>query len=236
MSEKTKETLRRLKKNGFILCIATGRPPVTLPKFEDIQIDVFLTFNGCLCYTQTETIYSNAMPREDVKKVIQNAATLGRPVSVAGRDRLVANGWDQDLADYYALVDLELEASEDFDTVCMQEVYQVMLGSREDEHAAVVKGVDSVKISISWDRAIDVIPVSGGKGNGINKILEYFQLEQAQALAFGDGYNDLDMLKAVGTGVAMGNANEQLKILADDICAPVSEDGIYQYCISHGLI
>ena len=55
-------------------------------------------------------------------------------------------------------------------------------------------------------------------------------------MAFGDGYNDQEMLQVVGTGVAMGNAPEPLKEIADDVCGPVSEDGIYHYCIRHGLI
>ena len=55
-------------------------------------------------------------------------------------------------------------------------------------------------------------------------------------MAFGDSYNDIEMLQAVGTGVAMGNAPAQLKEIADDVCGRVSEDGIYRYCIEHGLI
>ena len=43
-------------------------------------------------------------------------------------------------------------------------------------------------------------------------------------------------LQKAGIGVAMGNAATRLKEVADDVCAPVSEDGIYHYCVEHGLI
>ena len=36
--------------------------------------------------------------------------------------------------------------------------------------------------------------------------------------------------------VAMGNAPEKIKAIADDVCGCISEDGIYNYCINHGLI
>ena len=70
----------------------------------------------------------------------------------------------------------------------------------------------------------------------IEKILAYDGLDAFQALAFGDSQNDLEMLQVVGTGVAMGNATAQLKAIAEDVCAPVAEDGIYYDCASHGLI
>ena len=76
----------------------------------------------------------------------------------------------------------------------------------------------------------------GGKGIGIEKMLAYYGLDKAEALAFGDGNNDREMLQAVGTGVAMENGSPELKALADEICGPVYEDGIYHYCADKGLI
>lgn len=55
-------------------------------------------------------------------------------------------------------------------------------------------------------------------------------------MAFGDGNNDIEMLRSVGTGVAMANASDDLKAVADEICKDVAEDGIYHYCLEKGLI
>lgn len=44
------------------------------------------------------------------------------------------------------------------------------------------------------------------------------------------------MIQAVGTGVAMENGSPRVKEIADDVCGHVSEDGIYHYCLAHGLI
>ncbi len=65
---------------------------------------------------------------------------------------------------------------------------------------------------------------------------EYYHLKKEEALAFGDGTNDIEMLQAVGTGVAMGNATNDVKDIADDICGSVAEDGIYFYCKKYHLI
>ena len=62
------------------------------------------------------------------------------------------------------------------------------------------------------------------------------RVKKENAIAFGDGSNDIEMLQAVGIGVAMGNATEDVKAAADVICGDVTEEGIYYYCIEHGLI
>lgn len=67
-------------------------------------------------------------------------------------------------------------------------------------------------------------------------MLEYYNLEKEEAIAFGDGNNDIEMLEAVGTAVAMANASDKLKEIATDICGHVSEDGVYHYCVEHQLI
>ena len=225
LSEKTVEALNRLKANGIRLCIATGRTPVSLPHFSGIEFDAFLTFNGSLCYNDTETIFSNPISPDDVQKLIRNADSLGRPVSVATKNRLAANGFDIDLSDYYSIAHLQLTVAEDFEQVSNEEVYQLLLGCRETDYSAILKDVDGAKIA-----------ANGGKGIGIQKVLEYYHLDKSEALAFGDGNNDIEMLLSVGTGVAMGNASPQLKEVADEICKDVAEDGIYDYCLTHGLI
>ncbi len=228
--------LQKLRQKGILLCIATGRAPCSLPDFGGFRFDAYCTFNGALCRTEDVTIFQNPLSCEAVDKIIENAAALGRPVSLALEDRLSANGLDRDLADYYTLADLILTVDENFDAARQENVYQIMLGCREEDFPAIIRDVPGVKLAVSWDRAVDVISATGGKGTGIRKIMEFYGLQPAQSLAFGDSYNDLELLQAAGTGVAMGNAAQALKDIADDICRSVSDDGIYRYCIEQGLI
>lgn len=99
-----------------------------------------------------------------------------------------------------------------------------------------MKDVTHAKIAAWWDRAVDIIPANGGKGAAIQRVLGYYHLNSEQAIAFGDGNNDIEMLKAVGTGVAMANSSEHLKEVADEVCGHAAQDGIYYYCLEHGLI
>ena len=236
ISGKMLETLIRLKKRNILLCIATGRTPITLPHIEGIEFDAFLTFNGSYCYTKEQDIFSSPIPADDVQTIIQNAASINRPVSIASKDRIAANGRDRDLVEYYAFAKLDVEVAENFEQLSHSEIYQIMLGCREADYPHLLRNTEQAKITAWWDRAADIIPAGSGKGIGVDKILAYYHLDRSQALAFGDGNNDLEMLQAVGCGVAMENGSARLKAAADDLCGHVAEDGIYHYCTAHGLI
>ena len=236
ISERTRFTLKHLQKNGIRICLATGRSPMALPQWPDLEFDAYLTFNGSLCYTHRETIFQKPIAEEDVQKIIQNAALLGRPVAVATRDTLAANGFDKDLADYYAFSHLILRESPEFLRISRQNIYQIMMGCQEADYPAILSGTSGVKIAAWWDRAIDIIPADGGKVRGIQAILSHFGLSKEDAMAFGDGNNDLEMLQAVGRGIAMGNASPALKAVADAVCGHEKGDGIFHYCMAHRLI
>lgn len=236
ITPKIRETLDKLRQKGVKLCIATGRSPVSLPAFAKEGFDAWLTFNGSYCYDRAGEIFSNPVDHADIRRVKENAARIGRPIAVATKDRMAANGWDQDLEDYYGFTEIPLEVASDFDAVCEEKVYQIMVGCREADYGQLLEGVTQSKIVAWWNRAADIIPQNGGKDLGVAKVLAHYGLAKEEALAFGDGNNDLEMLLAVGTGVAMGNGSAELKAVAAEICPPVSEDGVYQYCLEKGLI
>ena len=237
ISKKTLKTLIRLKENNIMICLSTGRGPLALPQFDGIEADVYLTFNGSYCFTKQQTIFSNPIPNEDVKRIVENASSLNRPVLIATKDRMVANGKDDDLVQYNSFANLQVIVSDDFvKMVNTEEIFQAMMGCRKSDYRVIMKNVCSACITAWWDKAVDIIPANGGKGTGVRKVLEYCRLDKSEALAFGDGNNDIDMFEAVGFGVAMGNASAELKEIADHICGHVADDGIYHYCVDNDLI
>ena len=86
------------------------------------------------------------------------------------------------------------------------------------------------------DDFCDVMPVGGGKPEGVQAMCERYGLTLDEAVAFGDGGNDIAMLRAVGTGVAMGNAGDNVKAAADLVTTDVDNDGIWNACVELGLI
>ena len=124
ITERTLDALRRLQQNGILLAVATGRSPLIVPKFDGVEFDVFLTYNGSYCYDRRGDIFVSPIPPQDVQTLIQNAAALGRPVSVAGWTQLLSNGTDDDLTAYYAIGGRAPVISDKFDEVSRGEVFE----------------------------------------------------------------------------------------------------------------
>lgn len=74
------------------------------------------------------------------------------------------------------------------------------------------------------------------KAHAIELVCQHLNFSIDQVVAFGDSENDLSMLKTVGLGVAMGNGNERVKAIADDITTNVEEFGTITYLEKLGLI
>ena len=73
----------------------------------------------------------------------------------------------------------------------------------------------------------EIIPKGIDKGRGIKLVCSYYGADLRDTIAFGDSMNDYEMMQTAGLSVAMGNACEELKRMADLICGNVWDDGIY---------
>lgn len=73
------------------------------------------------------------------------------------------------------------------------------------------------------------------KGAGIRWLCEHLGVDPRRAAAFGDGRNDIEMLQAVGCGVAMGNASPDVQAAADAVTAPNGQDGVARFIEQYAL-
>lgn len=236
ISDLTKKALLKLKENGVLLCMATGRSLPCVPHFEGVDFDIYMTFNGAYIKYGEKLIRDIHFSREDCNQLIANLKEMNRPLAISNDRFVVANGKDDDLQEYFDVGMVELVVSDDFERLSHENIYQIMCSCNESEYDRILHGTKNVQVEAWWDRAADIIPKCGGKGDGVRAILEYFDFDPSESIAFGDGRNDIEMIKAVGTGVAMGNAGDNVKEAADIICRSCDDDGIYYYCIENDLI
>ena len=82
----------------------------------------------------------------------------------------------------------------------------------------------------------DIIERGNSKAEGLKRLCDYYGINLADTVAFGDSYNDIEIISEAGIGVAMGNAIEELKNAADFITDEVGKDGVYNACVRLGLI
>ena len=88
----------------------------------------------------------------------------------------------------------------------------------------------------SIDYGADVIEKGFSKAEGLKRLLQHYNVDPADTVAFGDSLNDLELLKECALGIAMGNGREELKKAADYVTDPIGEDGVWNACVRFGLI
>lgn len=236
MTEKTYQALDALRSHGVKLFLATGRPTYFLPEFAEKIFDGALCFNGSYCYDRETLIYKNPIALQDMKTVIVNAKNLGLPVTIANSSRMGSNFFNEDLEEYMQISHHTCAVTSDFDRLMDEDVYQLMVPTTEAQDTLVLRGTTTLKSERWWERAMDVIPADSGKSAGIEKILAYYGIRREETMAFGDGGNDVDMIRFAGIGVAMGNAGEEAKAAADYVTDGCAEDGIYTAVKHFGYI
>ncbi|MBO7675431.1 MAG: HAD family hydrolase [Atopobiaceae bacterium] len=99
----------------------------------------------------------------------------------------------------------------------------------DDAMALVGKAVDgSMEVVSSGEGYFDVVCPQVSKALGLRHLLERWRIDPKDCIAFGDSYNDMEMLKMVGCGYAMANAPTDIRQAADRVAPPCTEDGVLQ--------
>ncbi|MCX8213883.1 MAG: Cof-type HAD-IIB family hydrolase [SAR202 cluster bacterium] len=98
------------------------------------------------------------------------------------------------------------------------------------ELEARLKGTFGSKLHItrSLPTFCEILHPEGGKHNALQWLCDQLGIDRSQAIAFGNGYNDVDMLRWAGLGVAVGDALPEVLEAADMVAAPLVEDGAAQ--------
>lgn len=83
---------------------------------------------------------------------------------------------------------------------------------------------------------LEIMNKGVSKADGIKVLLEHYGFKKDEAIAFGDNYNDVEMLKYIPQSVAMGNAPDDIKKIAHAVTDTNNNSGIYTYLVKAGVI
>ncbi|WP_297238246.1 Cof-type HAD-IIB family hydrolase [uncultured Faecalicoccus sp.] len=226
------DALNKLKEKGIKLFLASGRPKFSLPDFQAVDFDGALTFNGQHCFDKTQVLYDHPMDPEEVKRIYQNAREMNAALTASQLNQLYCDRYDQKMEEYFQIANQKLRFIDDFSSFLEKPIYQMMAAIPESLDQELLQDTNKIQIVRWWPYACDLIPASGGKGKAVKTILEKYGIQKEEAMAFGDGGNDIEMLKAVGLSIAMGNAVDRVKENCIYTTRPVEEEGVV-YALKH---
>lgn len=240
------EALQLLREKGVLIVAATGRPPASAAKLHQVGIfpDYFVCSNGHLVLDREGGIL--------IEKGFPPA--LSQAVWDYCRSREIGLLWKYPDGTYVYRGDEEFEkifAKNDkvdpkqrpkvvYDdlTVHLKRspnggCLACSVAQLEEFNAAFHGQCRAVDIN---GRSSDLMLWGVNKQEGLRLLLEHIGVSPDGCIAFGDNLNDLEILRFVGIGVAMGNGDPQLKAQSDYVTEAVDADGIYLGLRHFGLI
>ncbi|MGX7014811.1 HAD family hydrolase [Vagococcus silagei] len=248
----TLRAIEKLHQEGILCVIASGRGPKSARSLiRGIPMDAFVLYNGQLVFTQDEGVFEHYFDADTLHDLAKFADENKREIVFGGRkefygSRSIRLGQKKVMKKMYAYLP-KVNSNEKMDhmledlipnkvrthyyqslPIYDKRIYQAVLLSPEAEQKELEERFMNCTITRSNPFSVDIVPKGGSKINGIRALAKHLNLDLNNCIAFGDNWNDVEMLTGVKYGIAMGNAPEGVQKLAYDVTSSNEEDGIYR--------
>lgn len=239
VTPKTREALLQASAKGAVIILASGRPTYGIePVAECLELNkqggYILSYNGGnIVNAKTgEKLFSQFLPDEVIPELYAYAKEHGHALlGYAGNEIITEMPDDQYVKEESRInkmnirkVDNLFESLEPHPTKLLMTGDPTLMLKAEEE--LVEKLGDRMDIFRSAPFFLELVPKGIDKAKSLTRLLTKINLTPADLIAFGDGYNDLSMLKLAGMGVAMENAAPEVRAEADYVTLSNEEDGV----------
>ncbi len=226
-----KSTIKALeilkKKSDIKIIISTGRSKILVDDIEELSniFDSFSYLNSASVVSNGIEIYKHIIAYEDKLKLFNIFSDLEIIYGFSNNNQEYISETNQFLVKGFENSGLKVPPIGNL--LEIEDVSHVYFFGNEDIFKKVAKRVEGFRV-VPWViNGGDLIPNHLSKAHGIEMFLKQYNLDKKDTYAFGDGYNDIEMLKFVGTGIAMGNSRDEVKKAADYVTDSIENDGIY---------
>lgn len=241
VSDATVEALAELRRRGVKVILATGRLLNQTEVVSRIKFDAYITLNGCCCLAEdgTTVISKATIPQSDLEAIVDFLEENNHPFPCSFMDEVgsTINYVDDRVQTVWDNIALPAPRVEDPRQTIKRNIYQANIYVDEVDEGPIVERYLQHCESTRWHPLFADVNLRGvSKQQGVDTMLAYFGISREEAMAFGDGGNDVSMLGHVGWGVAMGNAVDTAKQAAVYVTDTVDNEGICKALQHFGLI
>lgn len=229
------QAIEKLKGNGYLPIIATGRSVVEVEHILDkTAIHSIISMNGQLGILNGETIFEKIIDRNTMVRLREMVASRNEEIAFYNRSNLRVTGHNETVKRAYDVIHSPVPAID-------SEMYKkaninmalILTETGDELYRNEFPELSFIRNS---PYSMDVICAGGSKATGIKTFLNVLQMEDVPTFAFGDGYNDFEMFDAVDYRIAMGNAVKPLKEKATYVTETNTRNGIVQGLKHYQLI
>lgn len=246
ITPRTRELLITLQKKGAKVCLASGRPPYGMrPLAEQLHMaeygGVLLCYNGGYveeCSTG-KVLTERHIDETLIPRLTEWQHEMGMTLMTYHEDKIYTEHPDDPyVAQSSRNNKMRVVGVKDFLHDVPRPINKcLMVGSpelvRQWEGYMAGEMEGRMHILHSTPYFIELLPLGIDKGTALRCLLDYYGMTADRLIAFGDSHNDIDMLTTAGIGVAMGNAEEEVKNAADYVTLSNEEDGVYHFLLRY---
>lgn len=217
-----------LKAKGILTGIASGRAMYgVVPEIRELQPDYFVTINGSYVVDRKgKEIVNQPLTKSVIERFVAWCKEQEIAYGFAGKDKPVVSERSTLIDEAISPVYGECEVAPDFHLT--NDVYHMWTFAENNADLQLPKDLAKEIRLVPWHRhSSDVVQNGISKASGVEQVLAKEGLKPVNAMAFGDGPNDREIFDYVGLTVAMGNAVQEIKEVADYVTGTVEENGIW---------
>jgi len=234
--ENTRRALNLLQAKGIKCVVATGRHLTEMEKLpvDGLAFDGYITLNGQLCLdADKKMLCGTPISGEMAENLVALFQKNRFPILLIEEKSLYLNYVDDRVKQVQAMISSDIPRLGQYEGGTL---YQAAIYIGDESMAELAAALPDCEIT-RWNAGgVDVIAKGGSKVTGLCHYLEENGIAREECIAFGDGENDMGMLQYAGIGVAMGNAEDCVKEVADYVTDGVDEDGILNALKHFGVI
>ena len=232
-SARVRAALQKLKDAGHYIFISSGRPLDFLdPAIIDVGFNGFVLMNGAVVVIDGKVIFDEPMAPNLVNEIVDFCDAHGVEYVLESHPNVYLKKISPMMEEFYARIDIDTnEFVREFDTrkISVNKIDFLIKEPNDEIRNFFNRHLQSEELTgiIPFgEKSVELYNRRNTKGSGILHALEYLGIPIENSFAFGDGFNDLEMIRAVGCGCAMGNGNPKLKAIAKHTVPSVREDGV----------
>ncbi len=235
--QSARDSLAALRAKGIKTYLCTGRHVLELDLLpvSDIPFDGYITLNGHLCLdADRQPLYALPFPEDTTRALIDIFTRQQLPLVLVEESGLTLNFVNDTVIRAQKAISTPVPDVAPYDG---GPIYQASTYAPPEEDERIRALMPPNCHAARWnDRGVDLILDGGGKVAGIRYVLEREGILPEECIAFGDAENDTEMLEFCGIGIAMGNAQDALKRVADHVTTDIDEDGIKNALLFYGIL